>query len=207
MAALSTFPTAFSGVLTRQAQTRSTLTLRPSRSCCVASSLLSGSGRSGGSEVVGDPGTAAATSVSQMVGGQITVVTLSADYASGTVGASFSDPSFASPTTIERFDGCLLVVNSQFAAFQGQPQLPFAVSSVPIPISGAGAATPFSRRLLPAQCADIAKVQSGARAVHHGADVGPLVEGAGQRHRAEPLANVAFGRAGRRGELVGGHRS
>ena len=39
----------------------------------------------------------------------------------------------ATPTTIARFDGCLLVVNSQFAALPGQPQLPFTVSSVPIP--------------------------------------------------------------------------
>jgi Cu-Zn family superoxide dismutase len=65
--------------------------------------------------------------------GQITVVTLGPDYATGSVGASFSDPSFASPTTIARFDGCLLVVNSQFGALQGEPQLPFTVSSVPIP--------------------------------------------------------------------------
>jgi Cu-Zn family superoxide dismutase len=65
--------------------------------------------------------------------GQITIVTLGPDYASGSIGASFSDPSFATPTTIARYDGCLLVVNSQFAAIQGQPQLPFTVSSVPIP--------------------------------------------------------------------------
>jgi CubicO group peptidase (beta-lactamase class C family)/sugar lactone lactonase YvrE len=72
--------------------------------------------------------------------GQITVVVLEADYASGTVGESFSDPSFAVPTTLERFDGCLLVVNSQLDALQGQPQLPFTVSSVPIPVEGS--ATP-----------------------------------------------------------------
>src|SRR5215207_5126315 len=65
--------------------------------------------------------------------GQITIVTLGPDYASGSIGASFSDPSFATPTTIARYDGCLLVVNSQFDAIQGQPQLPFTVSSVPIP--------------------------------------------------------------------------
>jgi sugar lactone lactonase YvrE len=65
--------------------------------------------------------------------GQITIVTLGADYATGSVGESFSDPSFASPTTMARYDGCLLVVNSQFGALQGQPQLPFTVSSVPIP--------------------------------------------------------------------------
>ena len=74
--------------------------------------------------------------------GQITIVTLAADFASGSVGASFSDPSFASPTTIARFDGCLLVVNSQFGALQGQPQLPFTVSSVPIPEVDQAPATP-----------------------------------------------------------------
>ena len=73
--------------------------------------------------------------------GQITLVALAADYASGTVGASFSDPSFATPTTIARFDGCLLVVNSQFDALQGQPELPFTVSSVRIPESSVSAAT------------------------------------------------------------------
>lgn len=65
--------------------------------------------------------------------GQITGVTLGPDYASGAVGASFSDPSFTDPTTIAQFDGCLLVVNSQFSQQQGQPELPFTVSSVPIP--------------------------------------------------------------------------
>jgi CubicO group peptidase (beta-lactamase class C family)/sugar lactone lactonase YvrE len=72
--------------------------------------------------------------------GQITTVALGADYARGTVGTSFSDPSFVTPTTLARFDECLLVVNSQFDALQGQPQLPFTVSSVPIP--GEGSATP-----------------------------------------------------------------
>jgi sugar lactone lactonase YvrE len=78
--------------------------------------------------------------------GQITLVTLADDYARGTVGASFADPSFTDPTTIARFDGCLLVVNSQFSALQGQPQLPFTVSSVPIPAPAVGtpAATPVA---------------------------------------------------------------
>lgn len=76
--------------------------------------------------------------------GEITTVTLGADYASGSIGASFSDPSFRDPTTIERFDGCLLVVNSQFSQLQGEPQLPFTVSSVPIPemATGTPVATP-----------------------------------------------------------------
>src|SRR5215213_4754838 len=78
--------------------------------------------------------------------GQITRVELGPDYAIGTVGASFSDPSFTDPTTIARFDGCLLVVNSQFSQQQGQPQLPFTVSSVPIPVSAPGtpSATPVT---------------------------------------------------------------
>jgi Cu-Zn family superoxide dismutase len=78
--------------------------------------------------------------------GEITLVTLADDYARGTVGASFADPSFTDPTTIARFDGCLLVVNSQFSQLQGQPQLPFTVSSVPIPAPAVGtpAATPVA---------------------------------------------------------------
>jgi len=80
--------------------------------------------------------------------GQITPVTLGAGYASGAVGESFSDPSFSTPTTIARYDGCLLVVNSQFDALQGQPDLPFTVSSVPIPPlpNGAATATPVAQR-------------------------------------------------------------
>jgi Cu-Zn family superoxide dismutase len=65
--------------------------------------------------------------------GQITSVELAADFASGTVGASFTDPSFAAPTTIARYDGCLLVVNSQLDALGGSPVLPFTVSAIPLP--------------------------------------------------------------------------
>lgn len=82
--------------------------------------------------------------------GQITLVTLADDYARGTVGASFADPSFTDPTTIAHFDGCLLVVNSQFSALQGQPQLPFTVSSVPIPAPAVG--TPAATPLAAARC-------------------------------------------------------
>ena len=84
--------------------------------------------------------------------GQITLVALGADYASGTVDASFTDPSFASPTTIARFDGCLLVVNSQFDAIQGQPQLPFTVSSVPIPGAGGAPGTPAATPVAAGSC-------------------------------------------------------
>ncbi len=74
--------------------------------------------------------------------GQITVVKLGQDFTTGTLGEGFTDPSFASPSTIARYDGCLLVVNSQFAARQtGQPELPFTVSGVPI-AGMTGMATP-----------------------------------------------------------------
>ena len=77
--------------------------------------------------------------------GQIAVVELGADYATGTVVGRFGDPSFATPTTIARYDGCLLVVNSQFAN-QGAPALPFTVSAVPIPdwALAVAAATPVA---------------------------------------------------------------
>jgi Cu-Zn family superoxide dismutase len=74
--------------------------------------------------------------------GQVTVIVLGADFDSGTVEASVGDPTFATPSDIARVDGCLLVVNSQLDALQGQPQLPFTVFSVPIP--NAGAATPVA---------------------------------------------------------------
>jgi sugar lactone lactonase YvrE len=84
--------------------------------------------------------------------GQITRVELSPDYASGTVGASFSDPSFTDPTTLARFNGCLLVVNSQFSQMQGQPQLPFTVSSVPIPGAGGAPGTPVATPVAAGRC-------------------------------------------------------
>ena len=84
--------------------------------------------------------------------GQITLVTLADDYARGTVGTSFSDPSFTDPTTIARFDGCLLVVNSQFSQQQGQPQLPFTVSSVPIPRAGEAVGTPSATPVTGGSC-------------------------------------------------------
>jgi len=82
--------------------------------------------------------------------GQITSVTLSPDYAQGTVGASFRDPSFADPTSLAHFDGCLLVVNSQFSQRQGQPTLPFTVSSVPIPALAPG--TPVATPVAAGRC-------------------------------------------------------
>ena len=71
----------------------------------------------------------------------IVPVSLSADYASGTVGEPFTNSSFNYPTTIAGYDGRLLAVNSQFGAREsgGQPELPFTVSGIPIPASAAPA--------------------------------------------------------------------
>ncbi len=84
--------------------------------------------------------------------GQVTGVALSPDFATGTVGASFTDPSFIDPTTLARFDGCLLVVNSQFSQQQGQPQLPFTVSSVPIPGAAEAPGTPVATPVAAGSC-------------------------------------------------------
>jgi sugar lactone lactonase YvrE len=85
-------------------------------------------------------------------GGQITRVELSPDFATGTVGASFADPSFTDPTTLAGFDGCLLVVNSQFSQQQGQPQLPFTVSGVPIPGADGAVGTPVATPIAAGRC-------------------------------------------------------
>jgi sugar lactone lactonase YvrE len=63
----------------------------------------------------------------------IVPVKLSGEYLSGEVGVPFTDPSFAFPTTIAKTDGRLLVVNSQFDKQEGEPELPFTVSSVEVP--------------------------------------------------------------------------
>jgi Cu-Zn family superoxide dismutase len=75
-------------------------------------------------------------------GDAITPVTLAADFASGVVGASVTDPTFAAPTSLARFDGCALVVNSQLDRIDADPSLPFTVSSVPVPVTGG--ATPVA---------------------------------------------------------------
>jgi sugar lactone lactonase YvrE len=63
----------------------------------------------------------------------IVPVKLSGEYISGEVGEPFTDPSFAFPTTIAKTNGRLLVVNSQFNKQEGEPELPFTVSSVEVP--------------------------------------------------------------------------
>ena len=60
-------------------------------------------------------------------------VKLSREFTSGKVGEPFTDPSFAFPTTIAKTDGRLLVVNSQFDKQEGEPELPFTVSSIEVP--------------------------------------------------------------------------
>jgi sugar lactone lactonase YvrE len=63
----------------------------------------------------------------------IVAVKLSGEYIRGKVGEPFTDPSFAFPTTIAKTDGRLLVVNSQFDKQEGEPELPFTVSSIEVP--------------------------------------------------------------------------
>ena len=65
--------------------------------------------------------------------GLIVPVKLSGEYITGEVGEPFTDPSFAFPTTIAKTDGRLLVVNSQFDKQEGEPELPFTVSSIEVP--------------------------------------------------------------------------
>ena len=63
----------------------------------------------------------------------IVPVTLSGEYLTGEVRESFTDPSFAYPTTIAKTDGRLLVVNSQFDKQEGDAKLPFTVSNIEVP--------------------------------------------------------------------------
>jgi Cu-Zn family superoxide dismutase len=97
----------------------------------------------GGAPLPGDGMLLDGRTLYAVTAGEISVVSLAADYASGELVTTFADPTFSSPTTIARYDGCLLVVNSQFAAQQGgTPDLPFTVSGVPIPASVPGGAPP-----------------------------------------------------------------
>lgn len=68
--------------------------------------------------------------------GGITPVDLADDFASGSVGEGFTDPTFDYPTTMALVgDGTALVVNSQLDMEQdgGQPSLPFTVSRIILP--------------------------------------------------------------------------
>ena len=65
---------------------------------------------------------------------EVATVWLSGDLTRGVVVARVSDPSFRRPTTAAIARGRLLVVNSQFdRRATGDPELPFTVSSIPIP--------------------------------------------------------------------------
>lgn len=88
----------------------------------------------GGGEVAGDGMVLDGQTLYAVTGNEISRVELSEDYTSGTVEDSFSYPLFKSPTTIDKYDERLLVVNSQFGAREsGNPELPFTVADVPIP--------------------------------------------------------------------------
>ncbi len=71
--------------------------------------------------------------------GLIVPVELSADFSSGTAGEPFTGESLMYPTTIAQSGSELFAVNSQFNAREtGNPELPFNVSSVPVPEEAAG---------------------------------------------------------------------
>lgn len=63
----------------------------------------------------------------------VAAVQLAEGYLSGSMGESVSDPTLAAPAALARYDGCLLVVNSQIDGLESQPVLPFTVSGVPVP--------------------------------------------------------------------------
>jgi hypothetical protein len=81
--------------------------------------------------------TSASCSMARPLGrnGVIVPVELSEDFASGEVGEAFSDPSFARPTPIAKFDDRLLLVNSQFNRRESGEslELPFTVSAMEVP--------------------------------------------------------------------------
>ncbi len=63
----------------------------------------------------------------------IVMLRLAADYSSGQQVGSFTDPSFATTTTIAKIGDRLFVVNAQFNRRNtNNPELPFSVSSVPL---------------------------------------------------------------------------
>lgn len=64
----------------------------------------------------------------------IVPITMSADFAAGTMGRPFSDPSLRYPTTIAQAGNRLLVVNSQFnkRSANEAPETPFTVSDIAI---------------------------------------------------------------------------
>ena len=88
----------------------------------------------GGDQVPGDGLILDGQTLYAVTGEEISRVQLSGGFTRGTVENTFSYPSFKSPTTIDKYDERLLVVNSQFDAREsGNPELPFTVADVPIP--------------------------------------------------------------------------
>lgn len=88
----------------------------------------------GGEEVAGDGLVLDGQTLYAVTGSEVSRVQLSEGYTNGTIEDSFSYPLFKSPTTIDKYDERLLVVNSQFEAREsGNPELPFTVADVPIP--------------------------------------------------------------------------
>jgi Cu-Zn family superoxide dismutase len=64
----------------------------------------------------------------------IVPIELSEDFSSGVAGENFTDESFMFPTTIAKVGDRLLAVNAQFDRRDGRdPELPFDVTSIPIP--------------------------------------------------------------------------
>lgn len=88
----------------------------------------------GGDQVPGDGLILDGQTLYAVTEDEISRVELSEGFTRGTVRNQFSYPLFRSPTTIDKYDERLLVVNSQFDAREaGDPELPFTVSDVPIP--------------------------------------------------------------------------
>jgi superoxide dismutase, Cu-Zn family len=62
----------------------------------------------------------------------VAVIEMEEDYASGTLVSTIESETFMFPATAAIAQGRLLVVNTQFNALEGQPNLPFTVSSIPL---------------------------------------------------------------------------
>lgn len=63
---------------------------------------------------------------------QVSVITLSDDFSSGTVERVLDDERLTQSATAALVGSDLLITNAQFSAMQGEPSLPFTVSVVPI---------------------------------------------------------------------------
>jgi alcohol dehydrogenase (cytochrome c) len=96
---------------------------------------------------------------------EVVTVELGEEFASGTVTARFSDPALHWPATAALVEGRLYLVNTQFdRRQQGNPELPFAVATVPVDVvaQGGGAAEPEEEQ--PAEEAQAEEEQPGEEA-------------------------------------------